>query len=290
MFLISTLQAEHLAKNIHSKHISVVSPALNKEGARHFPDGELYVKIPNAARMQGKRVVVLHSGAPNPNEGLIELELILQTLKEVKASPIDVFFAYFPYGMQDEVFLKGETNVAENLIGKLVHYYGVRNIYIIDAHFAGKKWHQKYPLRLVSAVPQLLESVITEFGENVLFLSPDKGGKRRTKITCMHKKRKSSYEVEIQCSDQVQKAIKNRSVAVVDDLIETGGTLEKFYDECKRAGAKDIVALATHGVLPAGISRTKKKYRKLYLTNSINRKESNIDISNLIAETILDKN
>jgi ribose-phosphate pyrophosphokinase len=287
MFLIPTLQAEHFTEKLRSKNISVVLPALNKDGKRHFPDGELYIKIPQAARLSHKRVVVLHSGAPNPNEGLIELELILQTLKEVQASPIDVFFTYFPYGMQDEVFAKGETNVAENLIGKLQNYYGVRKVYIVDAHFAGKEWHAKYPLELVSAVPQLLETAIADFGSEILFLSPDKGGARRTKIKSMQKKRKSSYEVEIKSSTALQKAIKNRPVAVVDDLVETGGTLDRFYDECRKAEAQDVVALLTHGVLPAGILRIKKKYTKLYLTNSINRKEANVDITPLIEQSLL---
>jgi len=286
MFLIPTLQAQHLADKLQSKKISVITPALNKDGLRYFPDGELYVKIPNAHRLTSQRVVVLHSGAPHPNEGLIELELILQAVKEVQASPIDVFFAYFPYGMQDKAFAKGETNIAENLIEKLQNYYGVRKIYILDAHFAGKKWHEKYPLEFITAVPQLIETAIHDFGNDILFLSPDKGGARRTKIRSMQKKRKSSYEVEVKSSTFVQKAIKNRPVAVVDDLIETGGTLDRFYDECKKAGAKDIVALITHGVLPAGISRIKKKYRKVYLTNTILRKESNVDITPLILQTI----
>lgn len=287
MFLIPTLQAAHLATKLPSKHITVIAPALNKDRKRHFPDGELYVKIPGATKLTNKHVIVLHSGAPNPNEGLIELELILQTLKEVNASPIDVFFSYFPYGMQDEVFTKGETNVAENLIGKLRKYYGVRKIYIVDAHFEGKKWHEKYQLVLISAVPQLLQTAIGDFGNDILFLSPDKGGARRTKIKSMKKKRKSSYEVEIKSSTSVQKAIKNRTVAVVDDLIETGGTLDRFYDECKRAGAQDIVALFTHGVLPSGISRIKKRYTAVYLTNSIDRKEANVDITPLIRESLL---
>ena len=287
MFLIPTVQAQHLADKLQLKNISVISPALNKDGLRYFPDGELYVKIPSANRLKGKRVVVLHSGAPHPNEGLIELELILQAVKEVKASPIDVFFAYFPYGMQDKAFAKGETNVAENLVEKLLTYYGVRKIYIIDAHFTGKEWAAKYPLSHVSAVPYLMEKASKDLGENVLFLSPDKGGMRRTQIKGVQKKRQSSYDVTVKSSATMQRTIQNRCVAVVDDLIETGGTLDRFYDECQAAGAKEVVALITHGVLPAGISRIKKKYRKIYLTNTIHRKEANVDITPLIRESLL---
>ena len=75
-------------------------------------------------------------------------------------------------------------------------------------------------------------------------------------------------------------------VAVIDDLVETGGTLERFAEKCKRACAKDVVALLTHGVLPIGIARTKKAYKKLYLTNTIKRKEANVDITPLLDDVL----
>ena len=287
MFVILTSQAGHLAKSLNTyKKFEVILPELNKDGKRYFPDGEIYVRLAAATRLKGKRVIVVHSGAPKPNEGLVELELMLQILRDRKAQPIEVFFTYFPYGMQDKVFDVGETNAAENLVKKLVAYYGVKKIYIIDAHFAGKSWVKKYPLSFVSAVPSLKQTAKREFGQDVVFLSPDKGGKRRTGITGMKKKRKNSYEIEMGSADPLKELIKNRTVAVVDDLIETGGTLDRFYDECKKAGVKDIVALVTHGVLQSGISRIKKKYTKVYLTNTINRKEANLDITNLIFQVI----
>jgi len=269
MFLIPTLQTEHLAKKLSRKNVRVVYPSLNKDGKRHFPDGELYVKIPRASRLTGQRVTVLHSGMPLPNEGLVELELILQILKEVKTGTIEVFFSYFPYGMQDSVFAKGETNVAEMLVEKLTHYYNVKKIFIVDAHFAGKEWTARYPLKLVSAVPLLMEAAKKDWGDELVFFSPDKGGKRRTTF-----------------SRATAKKIKNHAIAVVDDLVETGGTLERFYEECKRIGAKEMLALITHGVLPEGISRVQAKYQKLYLTNTITRKEANVDITPLIVSAI----
>ena len=286
MFLIPTSQAEHLARKLSRKNIHIVYPSLNKDGKRHFPDGELYVKIPRASRLAGQRVMVLHSGMPLPNEGLIELELILQILKEMKAGRIEVFFLYFPYGMQDSVFAKGETNVAEMLVEKLTRYYNVKKITIIDAHFAGKEWTARYPLKLVSAVPLLIEAAKKDWGEELVFFSPDKGGKRRTAFQNIHKKRKNSYVVEMHSSRATAEKIKNHSIAVVDDLVETGGTLERFYEECKHIGAKEMLALITHGVLPEGILRVQAKYQKLYLANTINRKEANVDVTPLVVSSI----
>ena len=112
--IIPTSKAEHLIRK--SRSLRFVLPLKNNEGSRVFPDKEIYVRLPETGK---KRVIVLHSGAPDPNEGLIELELVLQILKDRQIRP-EVFFSYFPYGQQDAVFLKGETNAAEGIMKKLV--------------------------------------------------------------------------------------------------------------------------------------------------------------------------
>ena len=283
-FLIPTSQARHLAKSILTKtnYFKIVFPSFNRDGKKYFPDAEVYMKISKANKLRDKKVIVLHSGTPRPNEGLMELELILQILRDNGVKP-EIFFSYFPYGMQDKVFEKGETNVAENLVEKLINYYKVKKIYIIDPHFGGRKWVKKYPIVSISAVPLLIKKVKDDFAGNILFLSPDKGGQRRTKISSLKKKRLNSFNVKM-FSPNLN--LKGKVVAVVDDLIETGGTLVKFREIAKKSGVKKIIALITHGLIPSGVRKIKKKYSKLYLTNTINRKESNIDLTDLILETI----
>ena len=283
-FIISTSQVGYLAKRIKRKlkGFEIIFPAKNVGGKRYFPNGEVYIKISKPETLKNKRVIVLHSGAPKPNEGLIELELILQILRDNKLKP-EIFFTYFPYGMQDKVFEKGETNVAENLIKKLINYYKVKKIYLIDPHFGGRKWVEKYPIISISAVPILIEKAKEDFGENILFLSPDIGGKRRTKISGIKKKRIDSQRVKMALP---RINLKDKVVGIVDDLLETGGTLLSSYDECKKCRAKKILALVTHGVLPLGISKIKKKFSKLYLTNTIKQKMTNVDITDLILKAI----
>jgi len=301
-YIIPTSAAEYLAKNIKlkAKNFDVIFPDLSRDGKRYFPDGEIYMKILKTNNLRGKRVVVLHSGAPKPNEGLGELELILQILRDNQIKP-EVFFSYFPYGMQDKVFEKGETNVAENLVEKLVNYYKVKKIYIVDPHFGGRKWVKKYPIVNISAVPILIKRAKGDFSENILFFSPDIGGERRTGFKAMKKERLSSFNVKM---FPTKVNFKGRIIGVIDDMIKTGGTLLKFWEIAKKSGAKKIIALVTHGVIPAGILKIKKKYSKLYLTNTIkhrvrrsrarwkmrrslsDQKESNIDITNLILKNI----
>jgi len=284
-FIIPTSQTEKLARNILkiAKNFEVIFPDLSRDGKRYFPDGEIYMRILKAKKLQDSRVIVLYSGAPKPNEGLTELELILQILRDNNIKP-EIFFTYFPYGMQDKVFKKGETNVAENLIEKLINYYKVKKIYIIDPHFDGRKWVKKYPIISISAIPSLIKKAKEDFSAgNILFLSPDKGGQRRTKISGFRKKRYDSFSVKI-LSPKIN--LKGKIVAVTDDMIKTGGTLLKFAEFAKQSGAKKILALITHGVIPDGISKIKKKYSKLYLTNTIEQKEANVDITDLILKTL----
>lgn len=283
-YLILTSQTKHLAKSVLKKtgDFKIVPLDLNRDKKRLFPDGEIYMKIQRAKKLKGKKVVVLHSGAPKPNEGLVELELILQILRDNDVKS-EVFFTYCPYAMQGKVFEKGETNVAENLIEKLVNFYGVKKIYIIDAHFFPRKWIKKYPLVNISAVPILIEKAGKDFSKNILFFSPDIGGVKRTKISGFRKKRLDSFRVEM-FSPKLN--LKGKIVAAVDDMIKTGGTLLKFYEITKKAGAKKVLALVTHGVIPPGVSKIKKKYSKLYLTNTVKQNESNVDITNLILENI----
>lgn len=284
-FVILSSAAEHLQSGI-GKIIgkdNIILCGKNRDGERYFPDGEVYVKIAEVERLRGERVVIIHSGSPKPSEGLLELENILQILNDVKTRHIEVFFTYFPYGMQDMIFDKGEANVAEGIIKKLVFYYNVRKIYIIDAHFGGRDWLKKYPVENISAASLLLEAAKKELGPEIIFASPDKGGHRRTNISGMSKKRINSFSVELVAEDA---DYVGKIVGVVDDMIKTGGTLVKFYEAAKKAGAKDVVALITHGVMPAGISRIGRVYKKVYLTNTIDRKEANVDVVGLICQTI----
>jgi ribose-phosphate pyrophosphokinase len=287
LFIIKTSTTEHLVRKIPKRKqlVKAISPEKNKEGSRFFPDKEVYIRKSQVEKLKKGRVVVLHSGSPKPNEGLVELEMILQILRDNKIIP-EVFFTYLPYSMQDKIFMKGETNAAESLVKKLVNYYNIQKIYVIDPHFGKEKWPKKYPIITVSAIPLLVKIAKGHLGNNILFLSPDKGGKRRTGICGIKKERIDSFRVEINSGKM---NVKNKTVAVVDDIIETGGTLARFHEFIKKCGAKKVVVLATHGILEDGIERIKKTFSGLYLANTVDQKEANIDISGLILESIFKK-
>lgn len=283
--IIPTSNSEHLAK-ILSKNpdFNIHYLQKNKDGQRFFPDGEIYVRLDKIHEHKGK-TVILHAGAPKPNDGLIELEFILTFLRDNRVKPVELFITYFPYGMQDAEFEEGEINAAEALIKRWTEIYGVEKIYIIDAHFFGKDWTNKYPIQHVSAFELLKKEVYAKYPE-IFLVAPDAGSNRRTNLPGVLKKRKDSHNVEIICDENFETSVKGKIVGVVDDIIETGGTMVKINRKCKEFGASKVIAIATHGVLKNGVDKIKKVYDDLFLTNTINCENSNVDISNLITDSL----
>ena len=287
--LIPTEEAEHLARNIvNDPEIGVFYLDENRDGKLEFPDGESYIRLSRVkelANSSGDRTVILHAGMPNPNSGLVQLEQLICLLRDAGIKHVEVFFTYFAYGMQDKAFYEGEVNVAKDIFNKLVNYYGVKKITVLDPHFFGADWLEEFPFENVTAVPLLMERAAKDY-DDVLFVAPDAGSQKRTNLKGLNKTRSNSFEVDVEHDEEFAKGVKGKVVGVVDDLIETGGTMARLYDKCLECCATEAIALITHGVLPAGIKRISKKYAKVYLTNSINRPEAVVDISPLIAETI----
>ncbi len=284
--IIPTIRAEHLVKLMKLPNdYDILYPLGNKEGQRFFPDDEVYVRLPDSVKEIDWRVVVVHSGQSGPSKGLVELQMVLSVLARTKAT-VEVFFSYFPYSMQDHASNPGETNAAEDLVSKLCNYYKVKRIYAIDAHFFGRDWVEKYPITNVSAVEVLKKAAQAKYPDAV-FLAPDAGSQRRANLKGTQKKRKNSFDICIECDDDFKNVVKGKVVGVVDDLVETGGTVSKFADECKKFGATDVIALISHGVLVSGIKRLLTVYSSLYLTNSIKREDSNVDVSGLILDAIV---
>ncbi len=283
--IIPTTSAYHIAARLDQQaDCSILYPEKNKDGKRHFPDGEVYMRLTAVHKLE-QRVLILHSGQPHPNSGLMELELLLQILKDHTSHQVEVFFTYFPYSMQDNIFQPGETNAAEYLIRKLTAYYNVQRIYAIDPHFGNSLWVNQYPIVSVSALDLLRQAAEQDFAE-ILYKSPDSGGTRRTGINGVKKKRLHSFDSELTHDDGFACSVRGKTVAVIDDILETGGTLARFYETCRQCQAATVIALITHGALPSGVERIARLYDRLYLTNTVACPRATIDISQLIHNTI----
>ncbi|MFH1127698.1 MAG: phosphoribosyltransferase family protein [archaeon] len=303
MYVIPTTKAEHIARILQKKGMNVIFASKNKDDKSQFPDGELYTRIKEVERLAGERVVVLHSGQPDPNSGLVELYNVLEILNNPVASAhikdkeysyrqlkkpasVEVFFLYFPYGMQDKVFDTGECNMAESIVRKLVSYYNVSKIYALDPHFEGAIWAKKYPISVVKAVDAINDALLADGVTDAVKVAPDLGSQSRLDIGGFLKKRMNSFDVELSNDSTLEDKVKGKTAVVWDDLIETGGTMSKAGKALSLMGAKKVVAVATHGVLERGIKRIMESYSKLYLTNSIDGHQANVDVSGIVMKAI----
>jgi ribose-phosphate pyrophosphokinase len=263
---------------------SVLFPSPNKEGLYWFPDSEVYLRVPHLK--EATKVLIVHSGYPHPNRGLIELFMMLDIVSlYAPHAEKNILFTAMPYARQDKAYYDGEINAAETLLKNLTHRYGVNKILTIDAHFAGKAWTKTCPFKNLTAV-ELLKRVAGDHHGNMVVMAPDAGSARRAHIKGAKKQRKNSYEVDVNLGEDFAAAVEGKVVAVVDDLLSTGATLEQFHAEAKKYGARKILALITHGVNQSGIDRTLARYDGLFLTNSIKRAEANVSVIPLIEQAI----
>ena len=282
--LILTTSAAHFRPYFaKQKGFRVLPLGKNKDGENIFPDGEVFASLPSLPKTG--RFIVLHSGAPEPNRGLAELEMLLSILKW-EGKKAEVFFTYMPYSMQDKQHGKGETIAAEDILRKLTLYYGVKKLYVLEPHFEGAPWLTGLPLISVPAHNFLMREVRKKYRE-AIFVAPDMGHVRRTKIEGVEKKRIDSYTVEIGKNPKLMSRLSGKTVAVVDDIVETGGTMIGFKEACMAFCPKKMLAVVTHGLLPEGVARLKKEYGALILSNSIAQKTPTVDIAPLIAEVLL---
>lgn len=288
--IIPTSSARHLFASEMFPGITgvdLVLPLPNKDGSWQFPDKEVYVRIPGLKNAD--HVVVVHSGYPDPNAGLIELIMTLTIIRKYSKNEkmkIEVIFTAMPYARQDNDYFDGELNMAKNLIEMLVNCYNVSFITIFEAHFAGKKWMEELPVRNISFSEVLMNQAAADH-PGIVFISPDAGAARRSHVKGGKKKRQNSHDVEVSFAKEFRSKIRNNTVGLVDDLLSTGSTLLRAKEQCMKLGAKKSVAIVTHGVNDEGINRIRANFDDLYMSDSINRTGKIVSIRPLLYKTLV---
>jgi len=273
--------AEDLASILNCKIVNTIS--------KRFPDGELYVRILDG--ISNKDVVIVQTTYPDPN--IIELFLLQNAAIEAGAKTITVVIPYYGYARQDTKFQDGEAISAKALAGLIS--LNADKVITVDPHKEHILNFFSTPAYSCSAVSEIAKYLIEK--EIDMILAPDKGAVERAKkaseiINCevdyMEKTRKDGTTVEIKPKNL---DAKNKNVAIIDDIISTGGTMSLSIKELKKQGAKKIFVACTHGLF-AGDAIKKLSTagcEEIISTDTIISDFSKVKIAPVIADVLLIK-
>lgn len=273
---------------------------LAKTSVRRFADQEIFVEI--LENVRGEDTFVLQSTSYPANDNLMELLIITDALRRSSAKRITAVLPYFGYARQDRRS-QGRTPISAKLVANLITNAGVDRVLTLDLHAGQIQGFFDIPTDNLFAAPVFVRDIKERYAtDNVVIVSPDVGGVVRARalakridapLAIVDKRRERPGESEVM---NIIGAVDGRDCILVDDIVDSGGTLCNAADALLLKGAKSVTAYATHGVLTGGaIARiTASKLKEMVFTNSIQPTEDfeaspklrSISIAPLIGEAI----
>lgn len=246
LLIIGGSASQKLAANIARE----MGESLCPMETHKFPDGERYIRI--NGEVEDGIVVVQSTGYPH-DENLVELFLILKTLKNMEIEKIKVVIPYFGYGRQEKAFNKGEAVSAE-VVSQLIEFSGASEVYCINLHEDGICDLFQVPAFNLSAIPVIADYLKDKL-DDPLIIAPDSGALGFAEeianiIGCeydyLEKKRISPEIVETKPKNL---DLEGREAVIIDDIISTGGTIINASQILKEHGSSRIMVSCVHPVL-----------------------------------------
>lgn len=258
---------------------------------KRFPDGEAYIRIDGD--VQGEHVAVVQSTFPT-DPHLIELFLLLDTVKELDASKITAIVPYLAYARQDKRFRPGEAISIKTIIN-LIENIGVDELYTVNIHEEAVLSGFKMPIINLSAMNVIGDYLKNYDLKDPYVVSPDQGAEflakevaetLRADFSCIFKKRdRITGEIE---TEVVELDVKGRDTVIVDDIISTGGTIVNAAKMLKSQGASRVFVGTTHALLIQN-ARTRimqAKVDEIIGTDTVLSEVSKISVAPLIANAL----
>ena len=243
--------------SLAQKVVEHLGASLGKAMVGRFSDGEIQVEIQENVR--GKHVVVLQSTCAPTNDNLMELMIMVDALKRASASSITAVIPYFGYARQDRRPRSARVAISARIVANMLQSVaGVDRIVTMDLHADQIQGFFDIPVDNIYASPILLEDLQSKNGGDLLVVSPDVGGVVRARalakqlgcdLAIIDKRRPKANVSEVM---HVIGEVEGRRCVIMDDMIDTGGTLCKAAQVLKERGAKSVVAYCTHPVLSGG--------------------------------------
>ncbi|MDA9556173.1 ribose-phosphate pyrophosphokinase [Vibrio sp.] len=218
-----------------------------------FSDGEIAVQINENVR--GSDVFIIQSTCAPTNDNLMELVVMIDAMRRASAGRITAVIPYFGYARQDRRVRSSRVPITAKVVADFLSNVGVDRVLTIDLHAEQIQGFFDVPVDNIFGTPVLLEDMENRNLENPVVVSPDLGGVVRARATA-----KALGDIDIAIIDKRRPRanvsevmnligdVKDRDCVIVDDMIDTGGTLCKAAEALKARGAKRVFAYATHAV------------------------------------------
>lgn len=228
--------------------------SLGKADVGRFSDGEVAVELNENVR--GKDVFVLQSTCAPTNDNLMELLVMIDALRRASAARITAVVPYFGYARQDRRARSSRVPISAKVVADLMVAVGVDRVLTVDLHAEQIQGFFACPVDNVYGSPVLNDDIVTCHYENLVVVSPDIGGVVRARaiakqlddaeLAIIDKRRPQANEAQVM---NVIGAVDGRTCLLVDDMVDTAGTLCNAADALKARGATKVVAYCTHPVL-----------------------------------------
>lgn len=258
-----------------------------------FSDGEIFVEI--AENVRGVDCYIIQPTCPPVNNNLIELLIMADALKRASAGNVTSVIPYYGYARQDRKNAP-RTPITSKLVADLLVAAGVGRVLAMDLHAAQIQGFFDIPFDHLFALPVLLEYLKDKYrgGDDVVIVSPDAGGVERARayakrlqasLGIIDKRREAANVSEVM---NIIGDVENKTVILVDDMIDTAGTLTNAAMALKDAGATEVVACASHAVLsgPAIERIERSPLEEVIVTNSIPSSEAGASCSKIKQLTV----
>ena len=253
------------------KMAKVLGVDLGKIQIETFPDGEIGIQINENVR--GRDVFVLQTIAHRPNSYLLELLIIIDALKRSSARSITAVIPYFGYARQDRKD-RGRVPITAKLVANLIEKAGASRVLTMDLHAEQVQGFFDIPVDNLYARPLLVAEIQKLKLQNYIVVAPDIGSIKLARafsallnvdLAIVDKRRINADRVEM---NALIGDVKDKNVLLIDDMCSTGGTLKMASFVCKKAGAKQIFAAVTHGLM-LGEAFEESAIEKLLISDTV---------------------
>lgn len=249
---------------------------LGKALVGKFSDGEVMVEVMENVR--GKDVFIIQPTCEPTNDNLMELVVMVDAMRRSSAARITAVMPYFGYARQDRRPRSARVPITAKVVADIIGTAGTNRVLTVDLHADQIQGFFSIPVDNVYASPILLGDVWRQKYDNLMVVSPDVGGVVRARalakrlddadLAIIDKRRPRPNEAKVM---NIIGDVKDRTCIIVDDLVDTAGTLCQAANALKEHGARRVVAYCTHAVLsgPAVDNITNSSLDELVVTNTI---------------------